>query len=183
MLVHFCSAHIYNFITLHKWQGHQLESLILTPQPKCFELVLQSSEDEEEDREEGDRSEVSVSVKDLMNPPRGNMQTVRRARLEGITGTPDERCQDGLQCLRRVSPDERCQDSLQRLCRVNPPPLTPTSATWQDVCHLSDCPANTSQPHFWSSDLRWLSLLRMVHGQCTQPNLAVYLLTCHDWSH
>ena len=43
-----------------------------------------------------------MSVKDLMNPPRGNMHPVRRARLEGITGTPDERCQDGLQCLRRV---------------------------------------------------------------------------------
>ncbi|XP_076460527.1 erythroid differentiation-related factor 1-like isoform X2 [Babylonia areolata] len=54
---------------------------------------------EEEGEEE--RSEFSVSVKDLMAAPRGNLQAPRRVNLEGITGTPDERCKDGLQCIRK----------------------------------------------------------------------------------
>ena len=70
---------------------------------KLFTMVIQSSEEEEEGDEES-RSEFSVSVKDLMQAPRGNLHPVRRTRLEGITGTPDERCKDGLQCIRKVTP-------------------------------------------------------------------------------
>ncbi|KAL8603667.1 hypothetical protein ACOMHN_017164 [Nucella lapillus] len=73
----------------------------------CLQLLddkehAESSEEEGEEEGEEERAEFSVSVKDLMASPRGNLQAPRRVHLEGITGTPDERCKDGLQCLRKT---------------------------------------------------------------------------------
>lgn len=92
--------------------GHEvsIETFFGHTQYGCF-LCLQNSDEEEEEQkdeddekkdEECERAEVSVSVKDLINLPKQNLHMLKQTRLEGITGTPDERCKDGLQCLRKV---------------------------------------------------------------------------------
>lgn len=75
-----------------------------------FLNCYQNSDEEDDEQKDGEqtteeeraRAEVSVSVKDLINPPKQDLHMLKQTRLEGITGTPDERCKDGLQCLRKV---------------------------------------------------------------------------------
>ncbi|KAK7498450.1 hypothetical protein BaRGS_00010404, partial [Batillaria attramentaria] len=64
------------------------------------DLSEQSSESDEESEAEC-QAEMSVQVKELFQRHDVNKTPHKRVRLEGITGTPDERCQDGLQYLRK----------------------------------------------------------------------------------
>lgn len=64
------------------------------------DMSEQSSESDDESEAET-QAEMSVQVKELFQRHDINKTPTRRIRLEGISGTPDERCQDGLQYLRK----------------------------------------------------------------------------------